>query len=61
MQPCATILLHSSASSSTGELEWEKSIQSGVEIIEEIRQIEGAHEVHITAYRQEDWFPEIVE
>jgi methylenetetrahydrofolate reductase (NADPH) len=32
-----------------------------VEIIEEVRQIEGVHGVHIMAYRQEEAVPEIVE
>ena len=32
-----------------------------MEIIEEVRQIEGVHGVHIMAYRQEEAVPEIVE
>ena len=38
-----------------------EGIQICVEIIEEVRQIEGVHGVHIMAYRQEEAVPEIVE
>lgn len=38
-----------------------EGIQICVEIIEEVKQIEGVHGVHIMAYRQEETVPEIVE
>ena len=38
-----------------------EGIQICVEIIEEVKQIEGVHGVHIMAYRQEEAVPEIVE
>ena len=37
-----------------------EGIQICVEIIEEVKQIEGVHGVHIMAYRQEETVPEIV-
>ena len=37
-----------------------EGIQICVEIIEEVKQIEGVHGVHIMAYRQEEAVPEIV-
>ena len=39
----------------------EEGIRICVEIIEEVRQIEGVHGVHIMAYRQEETVPEIVQ
>ena len=39
----------------------EEGIRICVEIIEEVKQIEGVHGVHIMAYRQEEAVPEIVE
>ncbi len=39
----------------------EEGIQICVEIIEQVRQIEGVHGVHIRAYRQEEAVPKIVE
>jgi len=39
----------------------EEGIRICVEIIEQVRQIEGVHGVHIMAYRQEEAVPEIVE
>ena len=38
-----------------------EGIRICVEIIEEVKQIEGGHGVHIMAYRQEEAVPEIVE
>ena len=38
-----------------------EGIQICVGSIEEVRQIEGVHGVHIMAYRQEEAVPEIVE
>jgi len=38
-----------------------EGIQICVEVIEEVKQIEGVHGVHIMAYRQEETVPEIVE
>ena len=38
-----------------------EGIQICVEIIEEVKQIEGVHGVHIMAYRQEEAVPEIME
>ncbi|MCY3708260.1 MAG: methylenetetrahydrofolate reductase [Caldilineaceae bacterium] len=38
-----------------------EGIRICVEIIEEVKQIEGVHGVHIMAYRQEEAVPEIVE
>ena len=39
----------------------EEGIRVCVEIIEQVREIEGVHGVHIMAYRQEEAVPEIVE
>ena len=39
----------------------EEGIRICVEIIEQVRQIEGVRGVHIMAYRQEEAVPEIVE